>query len=329
MYFQQTPHLLFWMVRFSCSSSNQFCHWCPDYAGRDNETPYVFVLIPITKLHGFDFEACKQKIRLYPDHLSVSICCWIQRSIACLFSELIFSMLTRFFNVFFFSFTCTCLCCKRVSFKCVYRICKTLGCCLKAHFVDPLCQARVQPGASLSTGHRLHHARSCSARTGKWTPYALALLPLSTVHRHPADRMQNHLRFLSKPCFLFLILCLVLHSPLSCCVSFLNPLLRLLLSHNKLVSLFQCRGCRGLSLPLRGGCSFKPCGEAMNCFSRPFHTRQGSLLGLEETRAGKQAKRFACVDKWFSTGVLLSELKCARRLFLQCYINVIDSRWSV
>lgn len=218
------------------------------------------------------------------------------------------------------------MCCKRVSFKCVYRICKTLGCCLKAHFVDPLCQARVQPGASLSTGHRLHHARSCSARTGKWTPYALALLPLSTVHRHPADRMQNHLRFLSKPCFLFLILCLVLHSPLSCCVSFLNPLLRLLLSHNKLVSLFQCRGCRGLSLPLRGGCSFKPCGEAMNCFSRPFHTRQGSLLGLEETRAGKQAKRFACVDKWFSTGVLLSELKCARRLFLQCYINVIDSR---
>ncbi|KAM8762203.1 myotubularin-related protein 13 isoform 4-T4 [Acanthopagrus schlegelii] len=191
---------------------------------------------------------------------------------------------------------------------------------------DITTQARVQPGASLSTGHRLHHARSCSARTGKWTPYALALLPLSTVHRHPADRMQNDLRFLSKPFFLFLILCLVLHSPLSCCVSFLNPLLRLLLSHNKLVSLFQCRGCRGLSLPLRGGCSFKPCGEAMNCFSRPFHTRQGSLLGLEETRAGKQAKRSACVDKWFSTGVLLSELKCARRLFLRCYINVIDSR---
>lgn len=109
--------------------------------------PYVLVLIPITKLHGFVFKACKQKIRLDPDQLSVSICCWIQRSIACLLSELIFSMLTRFLNFFF---TCTCLCCKRVSFKCVYRICKTLGCCLKAHFVDPLCQARVQPGASLS-----------------------------------------------------------------------------------------------------------------------------------------------------------------------------------
>lgn len=54
--------------------------------------------------------------------------------------------------------------------------------------------------------------------------------------------------------------------------------------------------------------------------------RQGSLVVLEETRAGKKAKRTACVDKWFSTGVLQSELKCAGRLLLQCYINVIDSR---
>lgn len=59
-------------------------------------------LIPITKLHGFDFKACKQKIRLDPDQLSVSIYCWIQRSIACLLSELIFSMLTRFLIIFFY-----------------------------------------------------------------------------------------------------------------------------------------------------------------------------------------------------------------------------------
>ncbi len=55
---------------------------------------------------------------------------------------------------------------------------------------------------------------------------------------------------------------------------------------------------------LRVGCSLKPHGEAMNCFPRSFHTRQGSLVVLEETRAGKQAKCAACVDKWFSTGVL-------------------------
>lgn len=121
---------------------------------------------------------------------------------------------------------CTCSCCKRVSYKCVYSFCKTLCCCLKAHFLDPLYQARVWPRASPSTGHRLHHARSCSACTGKWAPYALALLPLSTVHRHPADRMQNRLCFLSKPCLLFLSLCI--HSSLSCPASFLNPRLTLL-----------------------------------------------------------------------------------------------------
>lgn len=206
-----------------------------------------------------------------------------------------------------------------MSFECVYRVYKALGCCLKVLFVDHLCQARVRPGASLSTGHRLHHAKSCSARTGKWAPYALALLPPSTDHRHPADRMQNRLCFPSKSCFLFLLLILCLtplprsHSrcPLSCLASSLNPLLSLLQSHNNLRRLFQCRGCRGPSLPLTAGCSFKPHGEATNCFSRSFHTRQGSLVVLEETRAGKQAKHTACVDKWCSTGVLWSELKCA------------------
>lgn len=165
------------------------------------------------EVHGSDFKARKQNVSFDPDQLSVSIRWCTQHSIACLLSELIFSMLT--------CFKCTCLCCKRVSFKCVYRVCKALGCCLKVRFVDPLCQARVGPGASLSTGHRLHHARSRSARTGKWAPYALALLPLSTVHRHPADMMQN---CLSKPrlLFLLLILSLCLHSPLSCFVSLLN-----------------------------------------------------------------------------------------------------------
>lgn len=173
------------------------------------------------KVHGSDFKARKQKVCFDPDQ-SLSIFFFTQHFIACLFSELIFSMLT--------CFKCTCLCCKRVSFKCVYRDCKALGCCLKAHFVDPLCQARVLPAASLSTGHWLHHARSCSARTGKWAPYALALLPLSTDQRHPADRMQNRLCFLSKSCFLFLflILSLCLHSPLTCLASFSNPLFSLL-----------------------------------------------------------------------------------------------------
>lgn len=52
------------------------------------------------------------------------------------------------------------------------------------------CLAR---SALLSTGHRLHRGRSRSVRAGKWCPYALALLPPSTLRRHPADRKHNHL----------------------------------------------------------------------------------------------------------------------------------------
>lgn len=120
---------------------------------------------------------------------------------------------------------------------------KTLCCCLKAHFfLDLLCQARVWPRASLSTGHWLHHARSCSTHAGKWAPYALALLPLSTVHRHPADGAQNHLCFLSTPCLLFLLLSVsASFSPLSCLAPFLNPRLSLLQSPNNWRVLFQCR----------------------------------------------------------------------------------------
>lgn len=82
----------------------------------------------------------------------------------------------------------------------VYGVCRALGCCCFKSTLcgQPLCQARVRPGASLSTGHRLHRARSWSACTGKWAPYALAL---STHHRHPADRMQNRLCFLFKTLF--------------------------------------------------------------------------------------------------------------------------------
>lgn len=52
------------------------------------------------------------------------------------------------------------------------------------------CLARSAP---LSTGHRLHRGRSHSVRARKWCPYALALLPPSTLRRHPAVRKHNHL----------------------------------------------------------------------------------------------------------------------------------------
>lgn len=52
------------------------------------------------------------------------------------------------------------------------------------------CLARSVP---LSTGHRLHRGRSRSVHAGKWSPYALAPLPPSTLCRHPAGRKHNHL----------------------------------------------------------------------------------------------------------------------------------------
>lgn len=157
-----------------------------------------------------------------------------QRFITCLPFELIFSILVTL---------CTCFCCKRVSHKRVYSVCKDPVLLFKSTlFLDLLCQARVWPRASLSTGHWLHHARSCSTHAGKWAPYALALLPLSTVHRHPADGAQNHLCFLSTPCLLFLLLSVsASFSPLSCLAPFLNPRLSLLQSPNNWRVLFQCR----------------------------------------------------------------------------------------
>lgn len=137
------------------------------------------------------------------------------------------------------------------------RVCKAQGWCVKAHFVDPLCRARVQPWASFSTGHWLQHARSWSACTGKWAPYALDLLPQPTDHRHPANRMHNCLRFLSKSCFQFLPLFL---SPLA---SFLSPLCFR-------GGLFNCRGAGGFLHHSGPGCSCKPHGEAMDYF--PAHS---------------------------------------------------------
>lgn len=54
----------------------------------------------------------------------------------------------------------------------------------------------------------------------------------------------------------------------------------------------------------------------MDCVSHSFHTRQASLVVLEKTRAGKQAKHIACVDK---CGAQMSVLQSS-------YINIIDSR---
>lgn len=60
---------------------------------------------------------------------------------------------------------------------------KGLCCCLKARSLDPRCEARVWPGATRSTGHRLRHARSRSSHVGKWAPYAPALLLPQTPGR--------------------------------------------------------------------------------------------------------------------------------------------------
>lgn len=99
---------------------------------------------------------------------------------------------------------------------------KGLCCCLKARSLDPRCEARVWPGAPLSMGHRLHHARSCSSHVGKWTPCAPALLPPSVVHRHTADRTSHHLDFLCKSRPL-LFLSFGLRSPLSRLSLFSTP----------------------------------------------------------------------------------------------------------
>jgi len=66
------------------------------------------------------------------------------------------------------------------------------------------------------------------------------------------------------------------------------------------------RELQGLSLWLRAGRCRQPLGTPWAVFSRSFHTRQGSLAVLEETRAGKQANHIACIDKWFSTDILWS-----------------------
>lgn len=78
---------------------------------------------------------------------------------------------------------CTCLCCKRVSLKCVYGVCSALGCCFKCIIWIPYTRhvfgpERLSPWAtgSISPGP-----------WGKWTPYAQALLSVSIELDSPAE----------------------------------------------------------------------------------------------------------------------------------------------
>lgn len=192
---------------------------------------------------------------------------------------------------------CTCLCCKRLSFKCVYGLFKALGCCVKTEFVDPSCRARVQTWASFSAGPP---APTGSVLIGLCRQIVSICFCLSSWI---IDIQQTGCR---TSFFLRAVFCFSFH-PLS--ASFLYPLFSLLQGGG--ISLL---GLRGLFLPLKPGSSCKPHGKATDCFSRSFHKRQGSLVVLEETRAVKLANHIACIDKWFSTGILWSELKRAWRL---------------
>lgn len=141
--------------------------------------------------------------------------------------------------------------------------------------------------APLSTGHRLHRGRSRSVRVGKWCPYALALLPPSTLCRRPACRRHNHLYFPST----------VGSSPSR--LSALTPCFLLQSTLKSLVDLNNFYLCqeRFSATPVLDVFS-----NAMSWLSRSFCTHPGWLFGGASGREASQV--YACADKWFTTSVL-------------------------
>lgn len=116
--------------------------------------------------------------------------------------------------------------------------------------MDPLRGARVRPRASFSTGHRLQLARSRSTRTGKWAPYALALLPWTTDTQQAGCR--TILAAFLNASFFFSVSSSCL---LPFCLYTLSPLIPRSLFKSTLQSaaggLISLLGCVGLFLPLR------------------------------------------------------------------------------
>lgn len=126
--------------------------------------------------------------------------------------------------------------------------------------MDPLRGARVRPRASFSTGHRLQLARSRSTHTGKWAPYALALLSWTIDTQQAGCRtvlaaFLNASFFFSVSSSCLLPFCLYTPSPLIPRSLFKSTL------QSAAGGLISLLGCGGVFLPLRAGCSCKPTGK--------------------------------------------------------------------
>lgn len=151
---------------------------------------------------------------------------------------------------------------------------------LTAHLVDPLCQARVEPGASLSTGHRLDHSPAHAAQANE-------LHMAAGLHLQPLDTQQTGCSIASSfslsPVFCFsLALRLCLQSPLL----YFTPLLLSL----------PIAGDAGIGAGLHSCISgldvlLNPHGEAVNCFLSLVPCKSGliSSAGGDTGREAGQA----------------------------------------
>lgn len=196
---------------FSCSSPNQFCHCWRDYAERDNEKVWGHMSLICA---DFNHEQFMVLISGNVNKKSVSMLMNFEylRAAALSISPRVFS-LSSYFP------------CRPVKAHMSMLRARVLQSCLRGWwspgllFKSALCGSRY--ARHVFGPEHLSSPRAAGSITPcpdlPWSaPYALALLPLSTDRRHPADRMQNCLCSVSPPHPL----------PLTCLASFLNPVLQ-------------------------------------------------------------------------------------------------------